>query len=151
SYIYSYGHRNPQGLAWNEDGSVMYSSEHGESAHDKINLITAGQNYGWPIIQGDETKAGMVTPIFHSSEETWAPSGISYGGNNQLFVTGLRGNQLLLFNLEQGTFKSILKGEGRLRDVLITDKSIYIITNNQDGRGNPSKQDDRLLRLKKRF
>lgn len=150
SYIYSFGHRNPQGLAWNEDGSAMYSSEHGQTAHDEINVIIAGKNYGWPIIQGDETREGMETPIFHSAEETWAPSGIGYAGHNQLLVTGLRGNQLLLFHLEEKTVQTILEGEGRLRDVLLTDEAIYVITNNLDGRGNPSEQDDRLLQFKKR-
>ena len=57
SYIYSYGHRNPQGLAWSTDGT-MYASEHGNAANDEINIIEKGKNYGWPLIEGTEKSTG---------------------------------------------------------------------------------------------
>ncbi len=55
SYVYSYGHRNPQGITWGDDGT-MYSTEHGNSAHDEINIIEPGKNYGWPVIEGDQKR-----------------------------------------------------------------------------------------------
>ncbi len=73
SYVYSYGHRNPQGITWSSDGT-LYSSEHGSRANDEVNLIEAGQNYGWPIIEGYEEQEGMVSPLFTSGDtNTWAP------------------------------------------------------------------------------
>jgi glucose/arabinose dehydrogenase len=65
SYAYSYGHHNPQGLAWNDEG-VLYSSEHGPSAHDEINVIKPEKNYGWPEIIGDEKKEGVERPLLQS-------------------------------------------------------------------------------------
>ncbi len=73
------GHRNPQGLAWHPETGKLYSSEHGQSAHDEINLIEPGGNYGWPLIEGETAsspeKANLKTPILQSGKETWAPSG----------------------------------------------------------------------------
>lgn len=79
SPIFSLGHRNPQGLAWNSK-NVLYSSEHGQSAHDEINIINPGGNYGWPIVQGNEESSEVITqkPLIHSGEDTWAPSGITF-------------------------------------------------------------------------
>ncbi|HYE69260.1 MAG TPA: PQQ-dependent sugar dehydrogenase, partial [Anaerovoracaceae bacterium] len=79
SPVYSLGHRNPQGLSWNPNG-ILYASEHGASAHDEINIILPGGNYGWPLVQGDEesSEINVQKPLINSGEETWAPSGISY-------------------------------------------------------------------------
>ncbi|KKB38476.1 PQQ-dependent sugar dehydrogenase [Bacillus thermotolerans] len=145
SYVYTLGHRNPQGMAWDERGR-MYAAEHGQRAHDEINLIEPGRNYGWPIIEGDEQQEGMEIPLFHSGEETWAPSGMDYQ-DGKLFVAALRGEKLLVFDLEHQTEEVFYSGAGRLRDVYIDDNSLYVITNNTDGRGNPSEEDDRLIRL----
>ena len=77
SYVYSYGHRNPQGLVW--VGGTLYASEHGPSAHDEINRITPGANYGWPVIQGDGTASGNGNPIVfnpvmkHGHRPEWLP------------------------------------------------------------------------------
>lgn len=150
SYVYSYGHRNSQGIAWNEDGSVMYSAEHGPSGnppgHDEINVIEAGANYGWPVIIGDESESGMESPLFHSGEDTWAPSGLAYHGG-KLYIAGLRGMQIRVFDPEEGTTDIVFEGEGRLRDVAIIDGDVYVLTNNGDGRGNPEEADDRLLKI----
>lgn len=146
SYVYSYGHRNPQGLAWNEEGT-MYSSEHGSSAEDEINQIQAGENYGWPEITGDEQNEEMQTPLFHSGSDTWAPSGMDVDDNGHVIVTGLRGTQLMRFNVETEEMNVIYSGEGRLRDVWVEGESLYMLTNNSDGRGNPSNNDDRLIEL----
>ncbi|MFG1731643.1 Quinoprotein glucose dehydrogenase B precursor [Paenibacillus sp. GM2FR] len=151
SYIYTLGHRNSQGLAWNSDGE-FYSSEHGPSGtpggHDEINEITAGSNYGWPEIIGDEQQEGMNTPLYHSSETAIAPSGIAFDEEDYMYVATLRGQKLYRFRPEDASLETVLEGEGRLRDVKVHDGKTYVITNNTDGRGVPSDQDDRLLVLK---
>ncbi|RJS59526.1 PQQ-dependent sugar dehydrogenase [Bacillus sp. PK3_68] len=146
SYIFSYGHRNPQGMAWSKDGT-MYATEHGQSAHDEVNKISPGKNYGWPLIQGDEKREGMESPFIHSGEETWAPSGLAYS-KGQLFIATLKGERLLAFDLKHRKMTVSFQGEGRLRDVYASDHYLYIVTNNTDGRGTPSQDDDRLLLLK---
>lgn len=151
SYVYTLGHRNSQGLAWNSEGE-LYSSEHGPSGtpggHDEINEITAGSNYGWPEIIGDEQQEGMKSPLYHSSETAIAPSGIAFDDEGHMYVATLRGQKLYRFKPENASLELVLEGEGRLRDVKVHDGKTYVITNNTDGRGVPSDQDDRLLVLK---
>lgn len=144
SYVYSYGHRNPQGLVW--VGDTLYATEHGQSAHDEVNRIKAGANYGWPVIQGDAEKAGMETPLFHSGEETWAPSGMT-AHNGKLYVATLRGNAVREFDLERKMTSPIITGLGRIRDVFIDGEYLYFVSNNTDGRGNPDEKDDKLYRV----
>jgi glucose/arabinose dehydrogenase len=157
SPVYSYGHRNPQGLAWDEDGN-LYAPEHGQSAHDELNLVEPGGNYGWPEIEGDEEAPGLETPILHSGEETWAPSGAAYADEGpwegSVLFTGLRGESLhrVTFAEDPGEVQSheeYLEGEfGRLRTVAQgPDGAFYVLTSNQDGRGSPEPEDDRLLRV----
>jgi glucose/arabinose dehydrogenase len=161
SPIYSYGHRNPQGLAWDQNG-VLYASEHGQSAHDEINIIIAGQNYGWPIVEGDETtnEYFVQLPILQSGNVTWAPSGMDFAEEGpwqgKLLVANLLAEQLLVVSLneldngiEVATAEPWLQKEfGRLREVVrANDGSIYLATSNRDGRGRPSATDDRILRL----
>lgn len=146
SYVFSYGHRNPQGITWLPDGT-LYASEHGNDANDEINKIEAGQNYGWPIIEGYEEQDGMVSPLFTSGEEsTWAPSGIEYH-NGKLYVAALRGNAVLEFDIETGEYREVITGLGRIRDVFIEENYLYLISNNSDGRGNPQENDDQLYRI----
>ncbi|MBT2680242.1 PQQ-dependent sugar dehydrogenase [Bacillus sp. ISL-35] len=146
SFVYSYGHRNPQGIAWSKDGT-MYASEHGPSAHDEINRIEAGKNYGWPEITGDATKQGMETPIFQSGSGTWAPSGMA-AHNGKLYVATLRGNALREVDPAAKTTKEVVTGVGRIRDVLADGEYLYFVSNNTDGRGTPSEGDDKLYRVK---
>lgn len=159
SPIYSLGHRNPQGLTWNSK-NVLYESEHGQLAHDEINIIQPGANYGWPLVQGNEesTEVTIQKPLIHSGEDTWAPSGIAFinqgAWQGKLLVANLRGQQLLsIFLNETGTvvtnIESWFKNEyGRLREVVFSkDGSIYLTTNNRDGRGNPDITDDKIIRL----
>jgi glucose/arabinose dehydrogenase len=159
SPVYSFGHRNPQGLAWNPQG-VFYESEHGQSAHDEINIIQPGANYGWPLVQGDEDSAevSIQRPLIHSGDVTWAPSGIAFISQGpwrgKLLVTNLRGQQLLSMSLNgNGTtvrnVESWFKNEyGRLREVIMgEDGSIYISTSNRDRAGNPDGADDRIIKL----
>jgi glucose/arabinose dehydrogenase len=145
SFVYSYGHRNPQGLAWDETGQ-LYSSEHGSISHDEINLIKPKGNYGWPLIQGDETKVGMIAPLFHSGDHTWAPSGIAYH-NGILYVAQLRGEGVLAFDLKNKTYKQIVSNVGRVRDVFILGDHLFFVTNNTDGRGVPANHDDKLIKI----
>lgn len=144
SYVYSYGHRNPQGLVW--IGETLYASEHGQSAHDEVNRIKPGANYGWPVIQGTEQQAGMETPLFQSGEETWAPSGMA-AHNGKLYVAALRGNAVREYDLEKLTTEAVITGLGRIRDVFIDGEYLYFVSNNTDGRGNPDEKDDKLYRV----
>ncbi|MCD8509029.1 MAG: sorbosone dehydrogenase family protein [Bacillus sp. (in: Bacteria)] len=146
SYVYSYGHRNPQGLAWSSGGE-LYSSEHGSRANDEVNLIEAGKNFGWPVIEGEEEQEGMESPLFTSgSATTWAPSGMDYY-DGKLYVAGLRGAAIYEFDLETGEHREFITGFGRIRDVFIYDNTLYFITNNTDGRGTPAENDDKLFQI----
>lgn len=146
SYVFSYGHRNPQGITWTSDG-VLYASEHGDNANDEVNIIEAGQNYGWPIIEGYEEQEDLISPLFTSgNEETWAPSGMDYD-DGKLYVAALRGSAVLEFDLETNEQRELITGLGRIRDVFIEDESLYFISNNSDGRGNPQENDDKLYRI----
>ncbi|HYC34583.1 MAG TPA: PQQ-dependent sugar dehydrogenase [Candidatus Paceibacterota bacterium] len=154
--VYSYGHRNPQGLTWDTEG-VFWEVEHGrsglQSGYDEVNRIEKGGNYGWPVIQGDEKGEGMKTPELHSGPSTtWAPAGITYGNNN-LFFTGLRGEALYEVGVRNGKLESMkihLQNEyGRLRAIARgPDGSIYVGTSNKDGRGNTNLGDDKILKIK---
>lgn len=145
--IYSYGHRNPQGLAWDSEGR-LWSTEHGSSAGDEVNLIKIGKNYGWPTITKSETKAGMETPTLNSGSDTWAPSGLVYQ-KPYLYFAGLRSSNL--FRLGTNTMKLdvLLKGKyGRLRDVTVgPDGFLYITTSNMDGRALTHLDGDKIIRI----
>jgi len=150
SPVYSYGHRNPEGLAWDNEGN-LWATEHGSSATDELNIIVAGRNYGWPVIRGDEEQEGMVSPVINSGSHTWAPSGAAYL-DGSVFFTGLRGESLFQAVIEGVTVKSIaahLEGEyGRLREVVVgPDGFLYVLTSNRDGRGSPSAADDLLFKI----
>ncbi len=165
SPIYSYGHRNPQGIDWDQFGNLV-ATEHGPSgwrgvAHDEINLIVPGGNYGWPDIIGEETMDGLISPILQSGDDTWAPSGAEFYDGDKIpqwvgkyFVATLLGNHLHMieFDLEKNIVISdqkLFTGEfGRLRDVKTgPDGYLYVLTSNQDGRGSPKNNDDKILRI----
>ncbi len=145
SPVYTYGHRNPQGMTWDDEGK-MFAAEHGSSNYDEINKIDPGKNYGWPIIRGDEKKEGLESPWVHSGRETWAPSGIDYK-NGYLFVAALRGESVIKVNTSSKKITTIVSNKGRIRDILIEDNHMYVVTNNKDGRGQPSSDDDVLLKV----
>lgn len=153
NHVYSFGHRNPQGIAWDEKGR-LWATEHGrsglQSGLDEINLIERGKNYGWPVIQGDEKKEHMVSPVLHSGVDTWAPAGGDFIGAS-LFFGGLRGKAL--YEAFTGADTIVLRthflGEfGRMRDVVRgPDKALYITTSNRDGRGDPKAHDDKIIKV----
>ena len=148
SPVYSFGHRNPQGLAW-DDGGRLFATEHGSQAYDELNLIEPGKNYGWPTIRGDEKAQGLVAPVLHSATDTWAPSGIAYH-NGSLFFAGLRGQGLFEVIIDdEPTFRRHLSRTfGRLRDVVVgPDNYLYILTSNRDGRGGAAEEDDRMITI----
>lgn len=155
TFVYSYGHRNSQGLAWDSAGN-LWATEHGRSSplsgFDEINLVKSGLNYGWPVIQGDETKSGMETPSINSGPTTtWAPSGMAYL-NGSLFFGGLKGQALYEAVLDGTKIKELkthLQNQfGRIRDVVVgPDTMLYITTSNEDGRGTPTAGDDKVIRI----
>lgn len=165
SPVYSYGHRNPQGLAWQPGTGRLYATEHGPSGFqgcclDEVNLIEAGKNYGWPAIRGDQMREGMVSPVLHSGDsETWAPGGATFvtrgPWSGSLLFTGLRGQSLyrIVFDPKNprkvATFERLFVREyGRLRDIAEgPDGALYLLTSNRDGRGRPAADDDRVLRV----
>ncbi|MFU1788339.1 PQQ-dependent sugar dehydrogenase [Mammaliicoccus sciuri] len=146
SYVYSYGHRNPQGIVWTPDGQ-MYASEHGNQANDEINEIKEGQNYGWPVIEGNEENDNMETPIFTSGlDDTWAPSGIAFK-DGIIYSAALRGEGIMKFDVEKDEMKKVATKYGRIRDVYIVNDDLYFVSNNTDGRGNPSQNDDKMYKV----
>ncbi|RZU63361.1 PQQ-dependent sugar dehydrogenase [Zhihengliuella halotolerans] len=146
SPVYSYGHRNPQGLAWDDDGT-LYASEFGQNTWDELNVIEAGANYGWPEVEGIAGREGFVDPVQQWRPADASPSGMAFTGGS-LFIANLRGERLREVPLEDAeTSTEHFAGEhGRLRDtVLGPDGELWLLTNNTDGRGAPSSGDDRVI------
>ncbi len=155
--VYSYGHRNSQGIIWDSKGN-LWSTEHGRSGIasglDELNLIKKGKNYGWPTIQGEETKEGMVSPAIQSGpDETWAPAAAAYLSGS-IFFAGLRGESLYEAKISPEGQKVVSikthfqEDFGRLRAVTVgPDGYLYISTSNTDGRGNTKSGDDKVIRL----
>jgi len=147
--IYSYGHRNPQGITWDDNGK-LYATEHGNNATDEFNMIEVGKNYGWPNITGSESGVNMLSPLLQSGSNTWAPAGLAYV-DGKFYFGGLRGNAL--FRIEEINDEYVLseyfKGEfGRIREVIKgPDNMLYITTSNRDGRGIISENDDKIIRV----
>lgn len=152
SLVYSYGHRNPQGLAWDEDGT-MYASEFGQDTWDELNIIEAGGNYGWPEVEGiSESVADdddFIDPVQQWSPDQASPSGLAIS-EDTLLIANLRGRVLRTVPISDVAEAEVAyAGEfGRLRDVVTTPSGeVWILTNNTDGRGDPAAADDRILRI----
>ncbi|WP_114312624.1 PQQ-dependent sugar dehydrogenase [Thermus caldifontis] len=157
--VYSYGHRNPQGLAWHPGTGELFSSEHGPSGelgfgHDEVNVIVPGGNYGWPRVVGRGNDPRYRDPLYFWPEG-FPPGNLAFwrGG---LYVAGLRGQALLRLSLEgeRGNWRVVrvdtaLSGYGRLREVQVgPDGALYVTTSNRDGRGQVRPNDDKVLRLR---
>jgi glucose/arabinose dehydrogenase len=159
SPIYSYGHRNVQGLAWDGSGR-LYASEFGQNRYDEANIIEPGGNYGWPEVEGEGGNPNYIDPISTWATDEASPSGVEIlkGGaipqwEGDFFMAALRGQRLYRLDLDDSGAvvgqEELLQGEaGRLRHVAqAPDGSLWILTSNRDGRGNPIPDDDRILRL----
>ena len=155
SSVYSLGHRNPQGMTWDDNGN-LFVAEFGPEKNDEINLIQAGKNYGWPEQQcsGDVSFENAILCYDPSIE----PGGILFYSGDKLdfefpfIMASMRAANLYQLDFEEGlsSQKSILSGIGRVRDVVQgPDGSLYVITSNTDGKGFPDSMDDKLLRILK--
>ncbi len=149
SLVYSMGHRNPQGLAWDADGQ-LWASEFGQDTWDELNRIEPGGNYGWPIVEGIAKKAGFIDPVYQWKTSEASPSGLAYVSGT-FFMAALRGARL--WTIYPGTpFDAVAyftNVYGRIRDAVPgPDGTLWILTNNTDGRGNPQDGDDRLLEVR---
>jgi glucose/arabinose dehydrogenase len=151
SPVYSYGHRNIQGLAWHPATGELYASEHGAEGNDEINLIKPGANYGWPIEDCNAERFQKPAVCFNPAI---APAGIaiadsdSLGYQNDVLLATLKAQQLRLVDLESGSERNILTGYGRVRDVIeAPDGSLYVATSNRDGRAIAEQGDDKILRI----
>lgn len=151
SVVYSYGHRNVQGLAW-DDEKRLWAAEFGDQEWDELNLIEPGRNYGWPEAEGRENREGMVDPVVQWATPDASPSGIAYA-DGSVWMASLRGERLWRIPLD-GTEASadpqaFFDGEfGRLRTVQrASDGDLLLVTNETDLRGTPEEGDDRILRL----
>ena len=148
SPVYSYGHRNPQGIAWDEQGT-LYASEFGQDTWDELNVIQPGANYGWPEVEGSAGRAGFTDPVQQWAPAEASPSGIAVSGA-AVHLANLRGERLRVVPLgELGNAAERFAGRfGRLRDVvLVPDGALWALTSNTDGRGDPAAGDDRVLRI----
>ncbi len=148
SPVYSFGHRNPQGLAWDADGH-LFATEFGQNTWDELNLIEPGGNYGWPDAEGSADADGLTDPLQQWPTSDASPSGMAYL-DGVLYIANLRGERLREVPLSDVTTSTErFVGElGRLRDVAVApDGSLWLLTNNTDGRGSPRPGDDRILRI----
>jgi glucose/arabinose dehydrogenase len=155
SAVYSIGHRNSQGLAWDTQGQ-LWSTEHGrsgmQSGFDELNKIFAGANYGWPESQGPTVLAGTVGPVVHSkADDTWAPASLAAVGDTFYFA-GLRGQRLYAARIgtdrESVSLEAFFTQEyGRLRAARIFGDTLYITTSNRDNRGQANAGDDQLIAI----
>lgn len=152
SIVFTTGHRNVQGLGFDEQGR-LYATEFGQDDFDEVNLLVGGQDYGWPRVEGDFPADGATRPLL-----TWTPKESSPSGavvaDGSFWVAALRGERLWQVPLT-GTgavdeAKTWLKGDfGRLRHVALepSGEALWILTSNRDGRGDPTDDDDRIIRV----
>lgn len=154
SPVWSSGHRNVQGLAWREDGS-MWASEFGQDTWDELNRITEGADYGWPEVEGEGGGSEFTDPVATWTTADSSPSGIAVDGDGDVLMAALRGESLWRVpitgegdDVRADTPERLLEGEhGRLRDVeLAPDGSLWVLTNNTF-RGEPREGDDKILRV----
>jgi glucose/arabinose dehydrogenase len=163
--IWTTGHRNPQGLAWQPGTGLMFQTEHGPSGFegrgggaDEVNIVERGKNYGWPTIYGNRTQAGLEPPLLEYSPACAPASGMFYDGAQ---LSGFKGNFFFGCLAGKRIIRVVLDGRrvvsqedllknvyGRLREIEEgPDGFIYFSTSNRDGRGSPAKDDDRIMRL----
>jgi glucose/arabinose dehydrogenase len=147
SPVWTLGHRNPQGIAWAADGT-MWAAEFGQDTWDEMNRITPGANYGWPIVEGLAGDPAFVDPIVQWPTDDASPSGIAVVGDT-IFMAGLGGERLWTVGFDGTAAEWYGGGQlGRVRDVVRGPGStLYLLTNNTDGRGSPRPGDDVLYQV----
>lgn len=167
--IWTFGHRNAQGMDFHPESGLMFQTEHGPSlidgvslfkrrGGDEVNIVERGKNYGWAEISHNMTRSGMETPIIEYSPAIAPASGMFYRGSlfpefkNNFFFGALKGEAIIRVVLDGRKIISqdrlLEKQYGRIREVAeAADGSIYFSTSNRDGRGDPAKEDDRILRI----
>jgi glucose/arabinose dehydrogenase len=150
SPVYSLGHRNVQGLAWDAQGR-MWAAEFGQNTWDELNRIRPGRNYGWPEVEGRSSDDRFVNPVRQWRTDVASPSGIAVAAGS-VFMAGLRGARLWQIPIVDGRAgrprARLTDRYGRLRTVATApDGSVWLTTSNRDGRGSPRSDDDRILRL----
>lgn len=166
--IFSFGHRNAQGLDFQPGTNLMFQTEHGPSGFDgpgggdEVNIIERGHNYGWPLVHHRDTRAGMESPLLEYTPAIAPASGMFYRGGagaagfpqfrGNFFFGNLRGECIVRVVLDGRRVVSqerLLENQyGRIRDLAEgPDGALYFSTSNRDGRGQPARDDDRILRL----
>ncbi|MFE2142127.1 PQQ-dependent sugar dehydrogenase [Streptomyces sp. NPDC059456] len=151
SVVYSYGHRNVQGLAWDKD-KRLWASEFGQNTWDELNLIEPGVNYGWPEAEGKAGKPGLRDPVAVWKTDEASPSGIAWA-QGSVWMAGLKGERLWRIPLAGpdpvAEPEAFLTGKyGRLRSVVsLGGDRLLLVTSETDGRGSPEAGDDRILTL----
>jgi glucose/arabinose dehydrogenase len=161
--IWSLGHRNAQGMDWQPGSNLMFQTEHGPSGFDgpgggdEVNIVEKGKNYGWPIIHHTQTRDGLESPLLEYTPACAPASGTFYRSSafpqfkGNFFFGCLRGERLIRVALDGRRVSSqedVVKNYGRIRDVAEgPDGYLYFSTSNRDGRGKPTEDDDRIMRL----
>jgi glucose/arabinose dehydrogenase len=152
SPVWSFGHRNIQGLAWDSAGR-LWVTEYGANRLDELNLIQRDGNYGWPMAEGRSDTPGLIDPMIQWPTGEASPSGLAYFGGS-LWMACLRGQRL--YRIPVGSDGSLADPEplfvgqyGRLRTVVAApDGALWFTTSNRDGRGSPRDGDDRILQFR---
>ena len=148
SLVYSYGHRNVQGLGWAQDGT-MFASEFGQDTWDELNIITSGGNYGWPDAEGIDGGVDFIDPVQQWDPSEASPSGLAVH-DRTIYIANLRGERLRAIPVADPTAATdLFIGEfGRLRAVASApDGSLWLVTGNTNSRVSPRLDDDHIMRL----
>jgi len=165
--VWSYGHRNPQGIDWYPGTNILYSTEHGPSGFDgpgggdEVNIIIKGGNYGWPVVSHKESKEGMISPVLEFTPAIAPASGMFYRSDsipqfkNNYFFGCLRGSGIMRIEIDKNDPSRIISNEmlaevnsGRIRDIAQgPDGAIYYSTSNRDGRGSIREGDDKIYKI----
>jgi len=165
--VWSYGHRNPQGIDWYPGSNILYSTEHGPSGFDgpgggdEVNIIVKGGNYGWPVVSHKESKEGMISPVLEFTPAIAPSSGMFYRSDsipqfkNNYFFGCLRGSGIMRVEIDKNDPSRIISNEmlaevnfGRIRDIAQgPDGAIYFSTSNRDGRGSIREGDDKIYKI----